>query len=160
MSDDLTRKLPGDEEPIAPQDDDKIGLLVVGVQSLSVNLESLSTAVQEMKARLEALAETVTKRSLETRPIWERALAEIAATRAELGETRAELGETRAELKSEIASVRAELSQTRADLRVEMRDGFRKLGLKIELLNEDSLTLRADQRQLERRVEALESKSP
>ena len=142
MSDDLTHKLPGDRETIAPQDEDRIGLLVIAVQSLSsavqslsIEVQSLSSDVHEVKARLEALEKTVTERSFETKPIWERALAEIAATRAELAETRAEL-------------------------RAEMKDGFRKLALKIELLNEDSLTLRADQKQLDRRVEALESKIP
>lgn len=135
MSDDLTHKLPGDRETIAPQDEDRIGLLVIAVQSLSSAVQSLSSDVHEVKARLEALEKTVTERSFETKPIWERALAEIAATRAELAETRAEL-------------------------RAEMKDGFRKLALKIELLNEDSLTLRADQKQLDRRVEALESKIP
>ena len=170
MSDDLTQKLPGDKEPTAPQDDDRISLLVIAVQSLSSAVQSLSTEVQslssdvhEVKARLEALEKTVTEHSFETKPIWERALAEIAATRAELAETRAELAETRAELKAEIAETRAELkaeiAETKAELRSEMKDGFRKLGLKIELLNEDSLTLRADQRQLDRRVEALESKT-
>jgi chromosome segregation ATPase len=128
MSDDLTQKLPGDKEPTAPQDDDRISLLISAVQSLSSD-------IREVKDRLEALEKTVTERSFETKPIWERALAEIAATRAELAETKAEL-------------------------RSEMKDGFRKLGLKIELLNEDSLTLRADQKQLDRRVEALESKTP
>ena len=142
MSDDLTQKLPGDKEPTAPQDDDRISLLIIAVQSLSTNVQSLSTNVQslstdvqDIKFRLEALEKTVTERSFETKPIWERALAEIAATRAELAEMRAEL-------------------------RAEMKDGFRRLGLKIEVLNEDSLTLRADQRQLDRRVEALESKTP
>jgi chromosome segregation ATPase len=160
MSDDLTQKLPGDKEPTAPQDDDRISLLVIAVQSLSSAVQSLRTEVQslssdvhEVKARLEALEKTVTEHSFETKPIWERALAEIAATRAELAETRAELADTRAELKAEIA-------ETKAELRAEMKDGFRKLALKIELLNEDSLTLRADQRQLDRRVEALESKTP
>ena len=160
MSDDLTQKLPGDKEPTAPQDDDRISLLVIAVQSLSSAVQSLSSDVQslssdvhEVRARLEALEKTVTERSFETKPIWERALAEIAATRAELAETRAELAETRAELKAEIA-------ETKAELRAEMKDGFRKLSLKIELLNEDSLTLRADQKQLDRRVEALESKTP
>ena len=160
MSDDLTQKLPGDKEAIAPQDDDRISLLVIAVQSLSSSVQSLSSEVQslssevhDVRARLETLEKTVTEHSFETKPIWERALAEIAATRAELAETRAELAETRAELKAEIA-------ETKAELRSEMKDGFRKLALKIELLNEDSLTLRADQRQLDRRVEALESKTP
>ena len=153
MSDDLTQKLPGDKEAIAPQDDDRISLLVIAVQSLSSSVQSLSSEVQslssevhDVRARLETLEKTVTEHSFETKPIWERALAEIAATRAELAETRAEL--------------KAEIAETKAELRSEMKDGFRKLGLKIELLNEDSLTLRADQRQLDRRVEALESKTP
>jgi len=160
MSDDLTQKLPGDKEPTAPQDDDRISLLVIAVQSLSsavqslsIEVQSLSSDVHEVKARLEALEKTVTEHSFETKPIWERALAEIAATRAELADMRAELADTRAELKAEIA-------ETKAELRAEMKDGFRKLALKIELLNEDSLTLRADQKQLDRRVEALESKTP
>jgi len=164
MSDDLTHKLPGDRETIAPQDEDRIGLLVIAVQSLSSAVQSLSSDVHEVKARLEALEKTVTERSFETKPIWERALAEIAATRAELAETRTELAETRAELKAEIAEtkaeLRAEIAEAKAELRAEMKDGFRKLALKIELLNEDSLTLRADQKQLDRRVEALESKIP
>jgi chromosome segregation ATPase len=160
MSDDLTQKLPGDKEPTAPQDDDRISLLVIAVQSLSsavqslsIEVQSLSSDVHEVKARLEALEKTVTEHSFETKPIWERALAEIAATRAELADMRAELADMRAELKAEIA-------ETKAELRAEMKDGFRKLALKIELLNEDSLTLRADQKQLDRRVEALESKTP
>lgn len=142
MSDDLTQKLPGDKEPIAPQDDDKISVLISAVQSLNTNVQSLRSAFQDVEVRLEALEKTVTERSFETKPIWERALAEIAEVRAELAE------------------IRAELAETRAELRAEMQAGFRKLGLKIELLNEDSLTLRADQRQLDRRVETLESKTP
>src|SRR5437870_2277612 len=170
MSDDLTQKLPGDKEAIAPQDDDRISLLVIAVQSLSSSVQSLSSEVQslssevhDVRARLETLEKTVTEHSFETKPIWERALAEIAATRTELAETRAELAatraelaETRAELKAEIAEtkaeLKAELAEMKAELRSEMKDGFRKLALKIELLNEDSLTLRADQRQLDRRV--------
>ena len=164
MSNDLTQKLPGDKESIPPQDDDRISLLIIAVQtlstsvqSLSTNFQLLSTDFQEVKVRLEALEKTVNVRSLETKPIWERALAEIAETRAELGETRAEL---KAELAETRAELKGELAETRAELRAEMKDGFRKLGLKIELLNEDSLTLRGDQKQLDRRVEALESKTP
>src|SRR6266436_4725998 len=104
MSDDLTQRLPGDKEPIAPQDDDRISLLIIAIQSLSTNVQSLSTDVQDVKFRLEALEKTVTERSFETKPIWERALAEIAATRAELAETRAEL-------KGEIAEVRTHLGK-------------------------------------------------
>src|SRR5437667_4887652 len=140
MSDDLTQKLPGDKEAIAPQDDDRISLLVIAVQSLSSSVQSLSSEVQslrsevhDVRARLETLEKTVLEHSFETKPIWERALAEIAATRAELAETRAEL-------------------------RSEMKDGFRKLGAKMDVLNNDLLTVRGDQRLLEKSVDDLESK--
>ena len=136
MSDDPTNELPGDGKELStPQDDDKISALISAVQSLSTDFQSLSTDFQEVKVHLEGLEKTVNERSYETKPIWERALAEIAATRAELAETRAEL-------------------------RAEMKDGFRKLGSKMEVLNEDLLTLRGDQRLLDRRVETLESKTP
>ena len=193
MSNDLTQKLPGDKQPNTPEDDDRMSVLIGAVQSLSSD-------IQEVKVRIETLEKTINARSLETKPIWERALAEIAETRGELaetraelkreigevraelkreigevraeltetrtelkreiGEVRAELAETRAELKREIGEVRAELMETRAELKAEMKDGFRKLGSKMEVLNEDLLTLRADQRLLDRRVESLESKTP
>src|SRR5712692_5927778 len=106
MSDDPTKKLPGE------QDADRISALISAVQSMS-------TDFQEVKVRLEALEKTVNERLYDTKPIWERALAEIA-------EARAEVAETRAELKAEIA-----------ELRSEMRDGFRTLGSKMDVLNED-----------------------
>ena len=40
-----------------------------------------------------------------------------------------------------------------------MKDGFRKLGAKMDVLNNDLLTVRGDQRLLEKRVEDLESKA-
>ena len=130
MSDDPTKDLPGDRKEISgKQDDDKIDVLVGAVQSLatdfqalsahvqtlSAGFQTLSADVQEVKTRLTALEKTVNERSYETKPIWERALAEIAATRAELAETRTEL-------------------------KSEMKDGFRKLGAKMDVLNSDLLT--------------------
>ena len=105
------------------------------VQSLSADVQSLSADVQQLKVRVEAVEKTVIERSMETKPIWERALGELA-------------------------NLRVELAETRQELRTEMKEGFRKLAMKVELLNEDSLTVRSDQRQLEKRVEALESKNP
>ena len=124
MSNDPTKKLPGG------QDADRISVLIGAVQSMSADF-------QEVKVRLEALEKTVNDRSYDTKPIWERALAEIAATRAEL---------------------KAEIAETRAQLRSEMRDGFRTLGSKMDVLNEDVLTVRAEQRLLGKRVQDLESK--
>ncbi len=136
MSNDPTKRLPGE------QDADRISVLISGVQSMSADF-------QEVKVRLEALEKTFNERMYDTKPIWERALAEIAETRAEL---KAEIAETRAALKAEIA-------ETRAELRSEMRDGFRTLGSKMDVLNEDVLTVRAEQRLLGKRVQDLESKA-
>ena len=157
MSDDLTQKLPGEEDQIAPHVADQIAVLITAVQSLSDHVQALNTAVRDSEGRLEALEKTAIGNSLNTKPIWERALAEIAATRAELVETRAEL---KAELAETRTQLRAELAEMREDLKNEMNDGFRKLGSKLEVINEDLLTLRGNQRLLDRRVEALESKTP
>jgi len=110
MSDDPTKKLPGE------QDADRIRALISAVQSMS-------TDFQEVKTRLEALEKTMNERLYDTKPIWERVLAEIA------------------------------------ELRSEMRDGFRTLGSKMDVLNEDVLTVRAEQRLLGKRVQDLESKA-
>ena len=107
--------------------------LATDFQGLSTDFQALSAEFQEVKVRITTLETTVNKHSFETKPIWERALAEIAATRAELAETRTEL-------------------------RSEMKDGFRKLGAKMDVLNNDLLTVRGDQRLLEKRVDDLESK--
>src|SRR6266850_922665 len=149
MSDDPTKEIPGDHKQIIDtRDDDRINVLISAVQSLATDFQALSTdfqalsaEFQEVKVRITTLETTVNKHSYETKPIWERALAEIAATRAELAETRAELAETRTEL------------------RAELKDGFRKLGAKMDVLNNDLLTVRGDQRLLEKRVEDLESKA-
>ena len=181
MSDDSTQKLPGDKEPTSPKVDDPIYALIIEVQSLSKSVQSLNATVKGFEVRLEAIERTATRNSLETKPIWERALAEIAETRGELTEVRAELTEVRAELtevraeltvvRSEIAEVRVEIAETRAELkgeiaetrgelRAEMKDGFRLMASKMEVLNEDLLTLRGEHRLLDRRVQNLESKTP
>ena len=134
MSDDPTKEIPGDHKQIIDKrDDDRINVLISTVQSLASDFQALSAEFQEVKVRITTLETTVNKHSYETKPIWERALAEIAATRAELAETRTEL-------------------------RSEMKDGFRKLGAKMDVLNNDLLTVRGDQRLLEKRVDDLESK--
>ena len=141
MTDDPTKKLPS-EVNLQAYLDEKIGVLIGAIQLLSADFQSLSSdfqslraEFQELKVRVEAVEKAVIERSMETKLIWERALAEIA-------------------------NLRVELAETKQELRTEMREGFRKLAMKVELLNEDSLAVRSDQRLLEKRVEALESKNP
>ena len=86
-------------------------------------------------ARLDTLEEKVDRRLQETRPIWERALAEIAGLRAEMQEG--------------FEKVRGELNH-----------GLRHEQRKIDVLNHDILEVRADLRFLDERVTKLEPETP
>ena len=141
MSDNTTRNLP----------DDRIDTLVVLVQTMSTDLQDVRTDLRDVKARLGTLEQTVGERLYDTRPIWERALAEIADTRSEMGEVRSEIREVR----SEMREVRSEI----AEMRSEMKDGFKKVSVKMDLLNRDILEVRAENESLVRRVDKLESNS-
>ncbi len=76
-------------------------------------------------ARLRALEIQAEKRALETKPIWERALAEIVEVKERLGS---------------------------------LEQLSKQVVRKVDLLTRDMMTLRADQSDLEDRVEKLESK--
>ena len=98
--------------------------------------------------RLTALETQSQQRALDTKAIWERALAEIVEVRQE---TRQGLTEVRREL----ADVRREL----AEVRQEMKDGLRNVERKLGLLSRDVMQVRADQEYIETRVEKLEPKA-
>ena len=115
--------------------------------------------------RMEIRITKLEDRNYDTKPIWERALAEIAESRAEL---KAEIAESRAELKNEIAESRVELKNEIAGLRTEMKAEFagvhhkmehelRRVGRQIDVLNQTFLQIQADQRYIDRRLEELET---
>ena len=81
-------------------------------------------------ARLQKLEEAAERRAIETKPIWERALAEILEVREGLDEFRGEVN-----------------------------DALRDLSRKIGVLGNDMIQLRADQAHAESRLDNLESKS-
>jgi septal ring factor EnvC (AmiA/AmiB activator) len=86
-------------------------------------------------ARLNSIDERLEKleaRAYDTKPIWENALKEIADTRIEMREG-------------------FEKSRT------EMESGLRRVERKIDVLNQNILDVRADQRELEERVSKLDS---
>ncbi|HWT02357.1 MAG TPA: hypothetical protein VN256_19050 [Pyrinomonadaceae bacterium] len=86
-------------------------------------------------ARLGTLEERVDRRLQETRPIWERALAEIAGLRAEMRE-----GFER--------------------VRGEMNHGLRRVERQVDILNHNILEVRADLRYPDERVTKLEPETP
>ncbi len=103
--------------------------------------DALDTSMRAFDSRLQHLE----AKTYDTKPIWEHALKEIADTRAEMREgiagVRVEMGEMRVEL---------------GNLRVEMEAGSRRVERKIDILNQNILDVRADQRELEERVTKIE----
>ena len=81
-----------------------------------------------LDARLQKLEGEAERRALETRPIWERALAEIVEVRQGLDQFRGEVN-----------------------------DALRDLSRKIGVLGSDMIQLRADQAHAEGRLDKLES---
>ena len=82
--------------------------------------------------------------------------SQIASLRDEVTAQTASL---RSEMTALSASLRAELTAQIASLRDEMNSGFRLVANKIEVLSEDSLSLRASQRELLKRMGELETRA-
>jgi hypothetical protein len=141
--------------------------------------DTVDERFDRVEGRLTAVEIKITEidaKRYDTKPIWERALAEIAESRAEL---KAEIAESRAELKAEIAESRAELKAEIAGLRTETKTGvdglrtemkaefvtvqhkmeheLRRVGRQIDVLNQTFLQIQADQRYVDRRLEELET---
>ncbi len=139
MNDDATGKIPDGEAESSGSGNtgDRIGMILGLVQSMGTNLE-------DVKGRLTTLEKTVGERLYDTKPIWERALAEIAEVRLEVTQIRTEM---------------AGMGSDVAGLRSEMGDGLHKLGKKIELLIEDVFAVRTENRILGKQIDKLESKT-
>ncbi|HSE97379.1 MAG TPA: hypothetical protein VLD57_03850 [Blastocatellia bacterium] len=106
-------------------------------ENLENRFESLENRFENLENRIEKLEKTVEERLYDTRPLWERALAEIA------------------DLRSGLAEVRAGL----AELQAEVREGFYNFGTRIELLLRDVFSLRTDHERLSRRVDEISPKA-
>ena len=94
-------------------------------------------------------------RGFETR-ISQLVESRIASLREEMTTQNASLRE---EMTTQNASLREEMTTQNASLREEMNTGFRLVANKIDVLNEDSLSLRASQRELLKRMGELESRA-
>lgn len=166
MSDDLTKRMShndqdNDKQRIEKRLDMLIGMVEIlgadlqsvksDLQNVKADLQNMKTDLQKVTIRLEALEKTVDERLYDTRPIWERALAEIAGVRSEFDGLRSEV----AGLRTETGELRSEVTE----LRAEMREGFYNFGTKIELLLRDMFSLRTDHERLSRRVDDLTPKT-
>ena len=94
--------------------------------------ERLLARLDSIDARLQSLEDQAARSALETKPIWERALAEILEVKAEV-----------LEVKERVAN---------------LENLTHQMVRKVDVLNKDMLTLRADQTSIEDRLDELESK--
>ena len=97
-------------------------------------LEQILAAVRGLESRLESLESKVEERLYDTRPIWEKVEADIA---------RLQEGQQRLEEKLEA-------------LRDETRTGWRNLKRQFSVLHETFLEVRADYKDLDKRLYRLE----
>jgi chromosome segregation ATPase len=124
MSEETTHNLP-DRRSFEERVFARFDAIDAGLRDLNVRMESLETRVQRLE-------DESARRSVETKPIWERALAEITAVRQDV----------------------AALSE-KVDALSEKVDA---LDRKVTVLSRDVLTVRADQVKLEDRMDRLETK--
>jgi DNA repair ATPase RecN len=106
--------------------------------------ERVFARFDSLDARVGALESQAERRALETKPIWERALAEILEVKDELGEVKVELGE----VKDRLGAVEGRLGAIESLTRPMVR--------KVDMLTKDVATVRAEQLGLEDRLEKLE----
>lgn len=99
--------------------------------AIDAGLRDLNVRVERLEARVERLETESERRAIDTKPIWERALAEIAALSRKVDD----------------------LSQ-KVDILVEKVDVIEH---KLDVLAQDVLTVRANQRKLETRMDRLDS---
>ena len=104
--------------------------------------DQLDARMDSMDARLT----TLESKALDTKPIWEQALAAILEVKAEIVEVKAEI----VEIKAEIVEIKTRLN----DIDKRLHRVERALGI----LSEDVVHVRADLRGFDDRITALEGK--
>ena len=117
MSEDLTKQLPA-------SDSDKLTLILTTVQSLTVR-------VGKLEHRFDGLEQKVDERLYDTRPIWQKVVADIAHLQEGQDVLRTDVGE--------------------------IKRSLRHVYYRFDILNNTMLAIRADQRDLYDRVRALEN---
>ena len=93
-------------------------------------LSDVESRISNVEGRLSALEDKVDRRLQETRPIWEQVLVRLEGIENRMG-----------------------------SLESEMRIGFRRFGRQVGQLAKDVMEVRADQNDLDRRMDELETKA-
>jgi chromosome segregation ATPase len=127
MSEDLTQNLPGSQN-------DALAQILSAVQGLDARVQSLDAKVQSMDNRLGTLEQKVDERLLETRPIWEKVVADIERLQTNV----------------------SQLHEGQETLRREVNTGLRDINRKFSIFNDTLKQMQADYRDIYDRVRDLE----
>ncbi|MEK6303454.1 MAG: hypothetical protein AABO41_22315 [Acidobacteriota bacterium] len=119
----------------------------------------LYQAIERLAARMEGQIQSVREEVHTVREEVHTVRGEVHTVREEVHAVRGEVKAARLESHDEIQAVRRELHEEVDSLRDEMRMHFRKLDTKFQLLIEDSMDVRANQRDLSKRMDELEVKA-
>ena len=115
----------------------------------------IDARLQSLDERLLSVENQAERRAFDTKPIWERALAEIVEVKERLSRVDDRLGAVETglgEVEQHLVAVDGRL--------VNLEDLSKQVLRKLNILNNDLLTFRADQEGLETRLEKLEPASP
>lgn len=123
MSEDLTKKLPR-------TDSEKLSLILTIVQNLEIRVGRLELRLDNLEKRFDTLENKVDERLYDTRPIWQKVVADIAQLQE---------GQKRLE----------------GDVR-EIKTSVRDISLQIGVMNDTMLAVQAKHRDLDSRVRELE----
>ena len=115
---------------------DGVRLILARLDSIDTRLSNVENRLSNVESRLTALEDKVDRRLQETRPIWEQVLVRLDGVEGQL------------------VSFGGRLDGFEEELRSSLRRFDRQVGLLVE----DVMQVRADQRDLDRRMDKLESK--
>ena len=118
------------EEPTQNLPQDGVGLILA-------RLDSIDSRLDNVEGRLTALEDKVDRRLHDTRPIWEQVLVRLDAVEGQL----------------------VSFEKRQDDFGGVLRSSLRRFDRQIEELAKDVLEVRADQRDLEKRMDETESKA-
>ena len=127
MSEDLTKKLP---------------------QTDSEKLNVILTTVQSLEKRIDHLEQEADERRYDTRPLWEKLVADI-------GDLKESLHSELRGIKSEIGGIKSEIGGIKSEIG-EIKRSLRDLSRKQTVLNDSILQIHSDLRDMDARLLALE----
>ncbi len=134
MNEDSTQNLSSSHDETLRQILAAVNDLQVSGKDLQAGVKELQGRVKELQGRVESLESKVEERLYDTRPIWEKVVTDI----------------------EQLQKGQQQLQESYQGLHDEMRKGFRDLKRQFSILNDTFLEVRADYKELDRRVYQIE----